>query len=535
MNPFADGLNNSSSTFIVKNNSKKSIAVMGIRIPPGGSYNLMNLPGITEADIKVALTKGVIKRKINTRELQVLSSDLSLDTTNYSQRSFLLNNNIVNEPSNTTDLLSFSSPVLLFDPERSSLVNGGAGLVTNVRDASPSANHATASGVNRPSITNINGRSVINLTGAPTSLSLTSEITNAQAIFMVYQYKSGAANSYAPLLGSNATYYDLNGNVDGSLLLEPSNSALQVRPQINGAGGQYGGTWRINGRFIQSPQTTAKPTSLSVITIIPGLPGTPQDTPIRFDNIANDRNSGQRYDRSLRGRMVVYSKRPSYEDILSIEKNLLDFYSIDKGTLPKVLLASGNSIMAGSSLSAGLDPLSQATLYLNNSSAWDIWNVSQSAQRTWQMRFGDGLLSYFGDPINLDSRCDPARADQVIFGYEIGNEMLDGVSKEQAYLNYVYWCQERFAATGAKIVATTIFSRTDIAWSKISYVNEQIRANWQSFAYALCDLEKDCTGMSGSTGYTNTTYFMVDGIHPNATGSNLMGRVMASLINQISP
>lgn len=35
MNPFADGLNNSSSTFIVKNNSKKSIAVMGIRIPPG--------------------------------------------------------------------------------------------------------------------------------------------------------------------------------------------------------------------------------------------------------------------------------------------------------------------------------------------------------------------------------------------------------------------------------------------------------------------------------------------------------------------
>jgi len=95
MNPFADGINNA-STFIVKNiNARKTIKVMGVNIPPGLTYNLMDLPGVTEDDVKVSLTKGVLKRKINSGDLQVITSDLDLETSNATQNSFLVSSSVV--------------------------------------------------------------------------------------------------------------------------------------------------------------------------------------------------------------------------------------------------------------------------------------------------------------------------------------------------------------------------------------------------------------------------------------------------------
>lgn len=95
LNPFADGLNNNYSTFIVKNNNlRKTVKVMGINIAPGNSYNLMSLPGVTEADIKVSLLKGVLKRKLALGEISITSSDLDLSTLNDSQLSFLQNSSI---------------------------------------------------------------------------------------------------------------------------------------------------------------------------------------------------------------------------------------------------------------------------------------------------------------------------------------------------------------------------------------------------------------------------------------------------------
>lgn len=96
LNPFADGLNNNYSTFIVKNNSRKTVSVMGVRIAPGANYNLMSLEGVTEEDIKVSLLKGVLKRKLNNGEISILSSDIDLSSDNSSQATFissLVNNN----------------------------------------------------------------------------------------------------------------------------------------------------------------------------------------------------------------------------------------------------------------------------------------------------------------------------------------------------------------------------------------------------------------------------------------------------------
>lgn len=93
LNPFADSLNNGASNFIVKNiSTKKVINIFGIKIAPGYSYNLMNIEGVTEVDIKVSLLKGVLKRKLNINEISIISTDIDLSTLNDTQLSFLSTN-----------------------------------------------------------------------------------------------------------------------------------------------------------------------------------------------------------------------------------------------------------------------------------------------------------------------------------------------------------------------------------------------------------------------------------------------------------
>ena len=55
--------------FIVKNiaASKKTIRVFGINIRYNKTYNLLNIPDITEADIKASLAKGSLMMKINNK------------------------------------------------------------------------------------------------------------------------------------------------------------------------------------------------------------------------------------------------------------------------------------------------------------------------------------------------------------------------------------------------------------------------------------------------------------------------------------
>ena len=96
LNPFADGLNNNYSTFIVKNNNaRKTVKVMGVNIAPGNSYNLMSLEGVTEADIKVSLLKGVLKRKLSLGEISIIACDLDLETNNLTQSIFLKTNSVL--------------------------------------------------------------------------------------------------------------------------------------------------------------------------------------------------------------------------------------------------------------------------------------------------------------------------------------------------------------------------------------------------------------------------------------------------------
>lgn len=80
MNNFADGI--SLTNFTIKNVSSKRINIFGRVITPGSSVNILNMPGIYEADIKTSLSKGVLYRKLIANEIIIVSTDLDLSTLN---------------------------------------------------------------------------------------------------------------------------------------------------------------------------------------------------------------------------------------------------------------------------------------------------------------------------------------------------------------------------------------------------------------------------------------------------------------------
>jgi len=78
--------------FVVKNIAgRKIVRVFGVNIPPDGYYDLMNIPVVSEADIRHALLKGDLYKKIMTKEIIVIESNIDLIQFDECQKEFLEN------------------------------------------------------------------------------------------------------------------------------------------------------------------------------------------------------------------------------------------------------------------------------------------------------------------------------------------------------------------------------------------------------------------------------------------------------------
>lgn len=79
--------------FIVLNISKeqKLLRIFNYPIPYNTTRDLMQIPGVGEADIRASLLKGEIKRKIDAKELTIMDSDIDLIQFSSTQYSFLNN------------------------------------------------------------------------------------------------------------------------------------------------------------------------------------------------------------------------------------------------------------------------------------------------------------------------------------------------------------------------------------------------------------------------------------------------------------
>lgn len=97
MNDFAPFLPNYGS-FIVKNiaASHKTVNIFLYPIPFGKSRNLLDIPGVSESDIRASLLKGELLRKIRAQEIIIENSDIDLLQFNDDQKLFLQNAGVVN-------------------------------------------------------------------------------------------------------------------------------------------------------------------------------------------------------------------------------------------------------------------------------------------------------------------------------------------------------------------------------------------------------------------------------------------------------
>lgn len=78
--------------FIVRNvsNNFKTVKVFQIPIPYWQTYNLISVPGVSEADIVESLMKGELNYKLKEGELRVVHSDLNMLQFNLGQKEFLI-------------------------------------------------------------------------------------------------------------------------------------------------------------------------------------------------------------------------------------------------------------------------------------------------------------------------------------------------------------------------------------------------------------------------------------------------------------
>lgn len=85
------------TSFIVRNiitDSNKTVRIFQYPIPVGQERDLLEIPGIAEADIRASLLKGELLVKLMANEIEVVFSDINLLQFNFDQRSFLESNGI---------------------------------------------------------------------------------------------------------------------------------------------------------------------------------------------------------------------------------------------------------------------------------------------------------------------------------------------------------------------------------------------------------------------------------------------------------
>lgn len=122
-------------TFVIKNTSSinRSIKVFNTRILPGGTLDLMKVPGVTEEDIRAELTKGSLRNLLSNGDLTVVTSTVNLNTNDQNHALFLNSLSLTSNNGNSLGLeVLFSGGTLTLNPSvySSILVNDTGGSVT---------------------------------------------------------------------------------------------------------------------------------------------------------------------------------------------------------------------------------------------------------------------------------------------------------------------------------------------------------------------------------------------------------------------
>ena len=112
---------NSSITFVIRNNSSinRSIKVFNTRIVPGGTLDLMRVPGITEEDIRSEVTKGPLRALFAGGSLVIVSSTVSFHTADVANNAFLASIGVNSAAGVNSSASALSQTAIFIDPQNS--------------------------------------------------------------------------------------------------------------------------------------------------------------------------------------------------------------------------------------------------------------------------------------------------------------------------------------------------------------------------------------------------------------------------------
>lgn len=220
--------------------------------------------------------------------------------------------------------------------------------------------------------------------------------------------------------------------------------------------------------------------------------------------------------------VLMVSDDLSDSDLIATTKMLEAKWGVAK----RSVICDGDSVTRGNKATAGHEyPTVMADSLGSN---FDVRNFGVDSQTLNDMS-GDAVSQIdtsFGTV--LDGR------KNIVVAWGGTNDLYFGDSAATVISDYSAYCAARQAA-GLMVVACTIIDRTEFggSWTAAdaATVNASIRANWETYADALCDLADD----SRLSDYTDTTYYNADGTHLNDAGYAVVAELVEAAVLSIVP
>ncbi|MGD0200321.1 MAG: SGNH/GDSL hydrolase family protein [Bryobacteraceae bacterium] len=191
-------------------------------------------------------------------------------------------------------------------------------------------------------------------------------------------------------------------------------------------------------------------------------------------------------------------------------------YNLRHGPFTRQVSFDGNSLTAGSGSTYGGNYPNQVLEAMPR----DVvgYNTGIGSHTTTQM-IADA-------PTKLDPLYNAAYTRNILVAWEIRNDTyVGGKTKEEAYANFITYCQAR-RAVGWKVVALTILPGGGVNPDNRAWWNAQLVANWATFADALADVGADSRLQNPS----DLTYWSVDAVHLNSTGYGVVAGIVTAAV-----
>lgn len=216
----------------------------------------------------------------------------------------------------------------------------------------------------------------------------------------------------------------------------------------------------------------------------------------------------------LNGRIRKVAKSVTVAQVTGLQDSLTN-----KANKNNILVFDGNSITAGT-VTPGAVSLASVTSPAKTFTKYTVAVYGNSSLQRLNAAATD-----------VDPKYDPRTYNNFVTLLVGINDLSAGTPADTVNKRLrLYWQGRK--ALGWKVIASTLISCQYVTDVKRDSVNAYIRANWSTYADALADYSAN-SNLGGAGAYSNLTYF-IDGVHPSAAGSSLMGAILKIKVDSLA-